>query len=121
MATQKLQIVEFKDWESFGQSVSNLIAQKASFAVMNVPTGKQSTAVEVVERTIESVGMKCRVRTANRGWAVGALTVLTLGGAAAAAAAVEVHNLATINPNYEIIKEMFGSNIQVEYMESLEK
>ena len=120
MAKQKLQIFEFKDWESFGQQVRNMIAQKESFAVMNVPTGKQSTAVEVVERTIESVGMKCRVRTANRGWAVGALTVLTLGGAAAAAVAVGVHDLVTINPNYEIIKEMFGSDIQVEYMKSSE-
>lgn len=115
---QRLQVVEFKDWESFGQTVSDLISQKASFAVMNVPKGKQSTATEVVERTIESAGMKCRVRTANRGWAVGALSVLTLGGAAAAAAAVGVHNLATINPDYEVIKEMFGSDIQVEYIGS---
>ena len=72
----------------------------------------------MVERTIESDGMKCRVRTANRGWAIGALSVLTLGAAATAAAAVGVHNLVTKDPDYEIVKEMFGSDIQVEYVPS---
>ena len=115
---QKLQIVEFKDWESFGQTVSDFISRKESFAVVSVPKGKQSMATQIVEQTIESAGLKCRIRTANRGWAVGALTVLTLGGAAAAAAAVGVHNLATINPDYEVIKQMFGSDIQVEYIGS---
>lgn len=115
---QKLQIVEFKDWESLNPTISDLVSQKISFAIINVPKGKQSMATEIVEQTIESAGMKCRIRTANRGWAVGALTMLTLGGAAAAAAAVGVHNLATINPDYEVIKEMFGSDIQVEYIGS---
>lgn len=31
-------------------------------------------------------------------------------------AAVVVHNLATKDPDYEIVKEMFGSDIQVEYV-----
>ena len=96
--------------------VVTLIAEKSSFAVVNIPSGKQSLAVEMVERAIESTGMKCRVRTANRGLAVGALSVLTLGAAAAAAAAVGVHNLATKDPDYEIVKEMFGADIQVEYV-----
>ena len=118
MATRNLQMITFKDWESLCEKVSEFIAAKESFGVAGVPTGKQSTAVEIVERAIETAGMKCRVRTANRGWAIGALSVFTLGTAAAAAAAVGVHNLATSNPNYEIVKEMFGSDIQVEYIES---
>ena len=116
MATTKLQVVTFNGWESLESRVATLIAEKSSFAVVNVPSGKQSLAVEMVERAIESSGMKCRVRTANRGWAIGALTALTLGGAAVAAATVGAHNLATKDPDYEIVKEMFGSDIQVEYV-----
>jgi hypothetical protein len=116
MGTTKLQVVTFNGWESLESKVATLITEKLSFAVVNVPSGKQSLAVEMVERAIESTGMKCRVRTANRGWAVGALSVLTLGAAAAAAAAVGVHNLATKDPDYEIVKEMFGSDISVNYM-----
>ena len=115
MATTKLQVVTFNGWESLESRVSTLIAEKSSFAVVNVPSGKQSLAVEMVERAIESSGMKCRVRTANRGWAIGALTALTLGGAAVAAATVGAHNLATKDPDYEIVKEMFGSDMQVNY------
>ena len=114
MATTKLQVVTFNGWESLEAKVTTLIAEKSSFAVVDVPSGKQSLAVEMIERVIESTGMKCRVRTANRGWAIGALTALTLGGAAVAAAAVGAHNLATKDPDYEIVKEMFGSDIQVE-------
>jgi hypothetical protein len=116
MATTKLQVVTFNGWESLESRVATLIAEKSSFAVVNVPSGKQSLAVEMVERAIESIGMKCRVRTANRGWAIGALSVLTLGTAAVAAAAVGVHNLATKDPDYEIVKEMFGSDFSVNYM-----
>lgn len=116
MATRNLLMVTFRDWENLCEKVSELIAAKESFGVAGVPSGKQSTAVEIVERAIESAGMKCRVRTENRGWAIGALSVLTLGAAAAAAAAVGVHNLATKDPDYEIVKEMFGSDIQVNYM-----
>ena len=115
MATGNMQMVIFKDWEDFSGKVPELISAKESFSVAGVPSGKQSTAVEIVERAIESAGMKCRVRTENRGWAIGALSVLTLGAAAAAAAAVGAHNLATSNPDYEIVKEMIGSDIQVEY------
>ena len=116
MSTTKLQVVTFNGWESLEAKVTTLIAEKSSFAIVDVPSGKQSLAVEMVERAIESTGMKCRVRTANRGWAIGALSVLTLGTAAAAAAALGVHNLATKDPDYEIVKEMFGSDIQVEYV-----
>lgn len=104
-----------KDIEDFSSKIGELIESKESFFV-NVERGKQQTAVLVVEQAIEAAGLKCRVRTVNRGWAVAALTVFTLGAGAATAAAVGVHNLATINPDYEIIKGMFNSDIHVKYM-----
>jgi len=105
--------------DDFITRIKELIETKTSFLV-NVEMGKQQTAVLVIERIIESAGLKCRVRTANRGWAVGAITLFTLGVGAVAAAAVGAHDLATINPDYEIVKEMFGSGIRVEYMKSKE-
>ena len=109
-----------KDVEGFIAKIDHLIESRSSFFV-NVEKGKQQTAVLALERAIESAGLKCRVRTANRGWAIAATTVFTLGVGATAAAAVAVHDLATINPDYEIIKGMFDSDIQVEYMKSAEK
>ena len=104
-----------KDVEGFVSKIGDLIESRKSFFV-NVERGKQQTAVLVVEQAIEAAGLKCRVRTANRGWAVAAITVFTLGIGAAAAAAVGVHDIATINPDYEIVKGMFDSDIKVTYM-----
>jgi len=104
-----------KDVEGFVSKIGDLIESRTSFFV-NVERGKQQTAVLVVEQAIEAAGLKCRVRTANRGWAVAAITVFTLGIGAAAAAAVGVHDIATINPDYEIVKGMFDSDIKVTYM-----
>lgn len=109
-----------KGVEGFIAKIDQLIESKSSFFV-NVERGKQQTATLALEQAIEAAGLKCRVRTANRGWAIAALTVFTLGTGATAAAAVGIHDLATINPDYEIIKEMFGSDIQVEYMKSTAK
>ena len=107
-----------KGVEGFIAKIEQLIESRSSFFV-NVERGKQQTAALALERAIEAAGLKCRVRTANRGWAVAALTVFTLGVGATAAAAVGVHDLVTINPDYEIIKGMFDSDIQVEYMKSV--
>lgn len=95
--------------------VRNCVANRESFGIVNVATGKQAQVVDVIEREIESVGLTCRVRTANRGWAVAALSVATLGGAAVAGAAIAAHDLATKDPDYEVVKEMLGSDVAVEY------
>lgn len=101
--------------ESVQRKVRNCISGLESFGVVNVSFGRQSQVVDLIEREIESAGLECRVRTANRGWAVAALSVATLGGAAVAGAAVAAHDLATKDPDYEVVKEMFGSDVAVEY------
>lgn len=105
--------------ESVQRKVRSCILNRESFGVVNVGFGKQSQIVDMVEREIESAGLSCRVRTANRGWAVAALTVATLGGAAAAGAAIAAHDLATKDPDYEVIKEMLGSDVAVEYQKQV--
>ena len=101
--------------ETVQERVRDCIHNHESFAVLNVDFGKQSNIVEMIEREIESAGLSCRVRTANRGWAVAAMSIATFGGAAVAGAAIAAHDLATKDPDYEVIKEMLGSDVAVEY------
>lgn len=101
--------------ETVQYMVRDCVENRASFSVVNVGFGKQSQIVDLIEREIESAGLACRVRTANRGWAVAAMTVATLGGAAVAGAAIAAHDMATKDPDYEVIKEMLGSDVAVEY------
>lgn len=114
MAEQK--IIDYAGGvESIQNQVKSCIQAHQSFSVVNVDFGKQSTVVDIIEKAIEGAGLSCRVRTANRGWAVAALSVATLGTGAVAAAAIAGHDLATINPDYEVVKEMIGSNVAAVY------
>ena len=107
------EIVNWADVAGRG-AIEELLRAHASFRVANV--NSQSNAVKDIEKAIEEQGMTCRVRTNHRGKAVAALSLLTLGGAAVGAAAIGAHNLATRDPDYEIIKDMFGNDISVSYM-----
>lgn len=109
----EVQVVNWADVAGRGV-IEELLRAHASFRVANV--NSQSNAVKDIEKAIEAQGMTCRVRTNHRGEAVAALSVLTLGGAAAGAAAIGAHNLATKDPDYEIVKDMFGSDISVAFM-----
>ena len=40
---------------------------------------------------------------------------MTLGWGAAAFGAIAAHDIATINPDYEVIKDMIGSGVRVKY------
>lgn len=115
MATMKMIDYGNGGIETVQERVRDCILNRESFAVSNVDFGKQSNIVEMIEREIESAGLSCRVRTANRGWAVAAMSIATLGGAAVAGAAIAAHDLATKDPDYEVIKEMLGSDVAVEY------
>lgn len=89
-----------------------------SFEVVDVKSFKQSTVVDVIERSVEHLGMTCRVRTRGRGVVAAALAIPTLGGSVAAGAAIAVHNLATKDPDYEIVKDMIGSDVRVIYFKN---
>jgi len=116
MMANRMKMIDYASGiEAVQEKIQDCIAGRDSFGVVNVSFGKQSQVVDLIEREIECAGLECRVRTANRGWAVAALSVATLGGAAVAGAAVAAHDLATKNPDYEVIKEMFGSDVAVEY------
>lgn len=78
----------------------------------------QSVAVKWLEEEIERQGMRCRVYSGYRkAILAGALipTGLTQLTALAAGVGMIAHNLATLNPDYEICKEVVGDGIEVTY------
>lgn len=101
--------------EAMEGRIAELIRDNASFRVFGVRLGKQGSVVDIVERAIEAQGKSCRVRTNGRGIAAAALAIPTLGGSLAAGGAIAVHNLATRNPDYEVIRDMFGTDVRVIY------
>ena len=119
MANEKLTLVSYNlKREEMQSRIENLIRNHDSFEVVDVEMGKQGTVVDVIERTIENLGMECRVRTNGRGIAAAALAPFTFGASLAAGAAIAAHNLSTNDPDYEIIKEMFGSDVRVIYFKN---
>jgi len=103
------------------ESIKKLVNEHRSFHVVNVDArhGTQSNAVDILEKIIECAGMKCRVRTNNRGW-LGwggvAAAPFTFGISILAPAFIVGHNMATINPDYEIVKNVCNNGVTVEYM-----
>ena len=119
MATEKLELVSYDlDREEMQKRIEALVRDHKSFEVVDVQFGKQGTVVDVVERTIEVNGLTCRVRTNGRGFAAAALAIPTLGGSLVAGGAIAAHNLSTKDPDYEVIKEMFGSDVRVIYFKN---
>jgi len=97
--------------------LSAAIKAKRSFSVCGA-NGVQSVAAQWLEREIEQNGMRCRIFTSKRK-AVLAGAFLPSGvtqvGALVAGVGMIAHNLATLNPDYEICKNALDSGITVTY------
>ncbi|MEQ6328911.1 hypothetical protein VLF92_11340 [Pseudomonas chengduensis] len=104
--------------------IESLVRSKSSFEI-NGLRGNFMAGVKLVETKIESLGMKCRVKsdvksTIVQGGALGAafsimsapatLTVATLGIAAGLG-----HTLVTYDPDYEILKDYVNQRLKVIY------
>ena len=119
MNKSEVTVIDYtKDIEGMHDRMRELVVENKTFEVVNVALGKQSLVVKVIESAIEERGKTCRVRTNGRGFAAAALAIPTLGASLAAGAAIAAHNLATKDPDYEIIKDMFGSGVKVVYFKN---
>ncbi len=66
-----------------------------------------------LEKAIEGKAMRCRVYTKGRAIAGGGLL---LGGVGAIPlVGIGIHRLATMNPDYEIGRDVINNTIEVEY------
>lgn len=92
--------------------LSKLIQNKDTFIVFNLG-GQLLEATALIEKAIESAGLSCRIYTRNRSVAAGALA--WTGAGLVSLAGIAVHNLATINPDYEIGRDIVNNKLYVEF------
>lgn len=89
-----------------------LIGRTASFVVLACVD--QAAMVRRLERAIEEKSMTCRIYTENRIVAAGGAALVT-GLGVAAVAAIVTHNVATLNPDYEIKKDIVDNKVSVTF------
>ena len=98
--------------------VKNLIREHKSFVIEDIETTHFPEAISHMEKLIENEGLRCRVYTKGRIATVAAAaipTVPTVLSGLAAGIGIAAHNLATLNPDYEIAKNMVTGTLTIEY------
>ena len=108
------EIVQLKFYELENGKASKLIEEYQSFDVIEL-NDNMKEAVFILEGLIEKRKMTCRVYTAGRRAAVvgsffGGITGIV---GLASTVAIAAHNLATLNPDYEIAKNKITSTLTV--------
>lgn len=104
--------------------IETFLKAKKSFEIVGL-RGQFTKSVVIVEKKIESLDLKCRVKSDIKGaitqggilGAVIGIASLPIGIAVATAATVVStgHTLATYNPDYEIIKDYVNKKLKVIY------
>lgn len=105
-------------------AVESLLRSKATFEVIGL-RGNFNAGIKMVETKVESLGMKCRVKSDTKsalaqGGAVGAVLgllsapVTIVAGVIGTAASVG-HALSTYDPDYEILKDYINKKLTVLY------
>jgi hypothetical protein len=89
--------------------VDFLVKSSASFKVRAV--SDLSEIVTLAEKSIEELGLTCRVYTENRGYAAGGAMFTGVG--LAGVAAIAAHNVATWDPDYEIAKNKIANTVTI--------
>lgn len=98
--------------------LSEWLDNQESFEVLNVSVShSMGMAIEQIEKMIESKGMRSRVYTYGRIAAAGGTLFGGITGFLGLASVVGIaaHNLATINPDYEISKHLVDNMLTVKY------
>ncbi|MBI9113190.1 hypothetical protein [Maridesulfovibrio ferrireducens] len=109
-----MQSITYDDLKS-GTAIE-LIKEHESF-VINDLSGRMTKAVEIIEEQIEGEGCSCRIYTYGRVAAAGGTLFGGITGLLGAASAIGMaaHNLATLNPDYEVAKHIVDNELVVTY------
>ena len=104
--------ITFEDIES--EISKNLITSRESFEILAL-SGRMDIAVKQIERTIESLGFTCRIYTKGRVAAAGASLFGGVTGVVGIASAIGMaaHNLATYDPDFEVIKHRIDNKLSL--------
>ena len=98
------------------KQLTELVKGEKTFELTGL-SGRISDAVSVVETAIELQGFSCRIYTYGRVAAAGGTLFGGITGilGLASVAGIAAHNLATLNPDYEISKHLVDNSILVKY------
>jgi len=97
------------------EKLDTLVMRRESFQV--VAASNIGTTVEKIEGRIEKGGLRCRVFTEYRASSLlGSFLAPTAPLSWMAGIGMAAHNLATINPDYEIGKNKLAGTVTVKYM-----
>ncbi|MFC4260365.1 hypothetical protein ACFOZ5_15205 [Marinobacter lacisalsi] len=111
-----IDIYKFTSDELTESKVSDLVSNKKSFQVVAVKD--ISFTVNKIEGAIEKTGLRCRVYTEYRSAAIAGMAVptgVTQVTGLFSAIGMAAHNLATLNPDYEIGKNKMKGTVTVIY------
>lgn len=100
-------------------AVEGLVRSQATFEVIGL-RGNFKAGIKMVETKIESLGMKCRVKSDTKsalaqGGAFGAVLGILIAAGVIGTAACVGHALSTYNPDYEILKDYINKKLIVRY------
>lgn len=104
--------------EVTNEQIKAKIKAHESFTIKEIETLKFFNAVEVIEKMIESLGMKCRVYSTYRTTLMLTAAIpnpITAALGIGTAIGVAAHNLATWGPDYEIGKNMTLGTLDIIY------
>ena len=95
------------------EQLNSLLNSKKSFKLLGCSDQMKAT-VAWLEKSIEGKSMRCRIYTKGR--AVAATAGLLAGGSGSLGmVGIGLHRLATMNPDYEIGRDLINHTIEVEY------
>ena len=93
-----------------------LIDQRQSFRVRAVDWEQLLACCRWVEEHIDAVDMDSRVYTKGR-VAAAAVGVVSFGAGMAVLAGIAAHNILTLNPDYEICRDLANQQLWVRYQD----
>lgn len=96
------------------QQLNQLIAERQSFEVWDVTMDNMQEVVELLETTIESTRLTCRIYTKGR-WMAAAAGLVYPPAAAAVLTGIAIHNVTTYNPDYEICRDLANGRLIIQY------
>lgn len=108
--------MKYEDFASQKKAIKSFIQVKQSFILTNVKTF--APLVEKIEEMIESNNMTCRVYLKNRVWYILATNFFPPLGKNVGSMGLTfilLHDLITLNPDYEIAKDYINDKLIVTY------
>lgn len=112
----ELDIQKFTSDELSVNKLSDLVKNKKSFQIVAVKD--ISFTVNKIEGAIEKQGLRCRVYTEYRSAAISGMVIptgVTQVAGLFSAIGMAAHNLATLNPDYEIAKNKIKGTVTALY------